>query len=92
MFPKSKIAKDKRLRECNYGKFNGKPMSVVYSMKEKCVDKKFPGGESYKDVEKRIKGFLKAVSNKYKDKHIAIVSHQGPQLALDVIVKKKTWG
>ena len=51
------IVQDKRLRECDYGSLNGvKEEKIVY---ENHIDKPFPNGESLKDVEKRIKDFLK---------------------------------
>lgn len=88
---KFKIIKDKRLRECNYGEFNGAESEIVDVLAEKCINKKFPKGESYKDVEKRIKSFLKYLSKNHPDEDIAIVAHKGPQLALDVLLKGKTW-
>jgi alpha-ribazole phosphatase/probable phosphoglycerate mutase len=85
------ILADKRLRECNYGNYNGMPSSIVEPLQEKHIHKKFPNGESYEDVKKRIKDFLKYLKENYKDKDIAIVSHKAPQLALEVILKGKTW-
>lgn len=57
----------------------------------KYVDSPFPNGESYKDVEKRIADFLEFLKKSYDNKHIAIVAHQAPQLALDVLLRGKTW-
>ncbi|MFA5992088.1 MAG: histidine phosphatase family protein [Candidatus Pacearchaeota archaeon] len=88
---KIKIIKDKRLRECNYGDFNAKPSEVVEPMQEKCITRRFPNGESYEDVKSRIEDFLKFLKKNYNGKHIAIVAHKAPQLALEVIIKKKTW-
>lgn len=85
------IVKDKRLRECNYGKLNGANSKKVDSLIIKHINKPFPNGESYKDVEKRISTFLMHISKNYPNKHIAIVAHKGPQLALDVLLKGKTW-
>ena len=51
----------------------------------------FPNGESYKDVEKRIANFLEFLKQNYNGKHVAIVAHQAPQLALEVLIKGKTW-
>jgi len=85
---KGKIIPDKRLRECNYGDWNGKKKdwkTMDY------IDTPFPNGESYKDVEKRIRDFLDFLKKDYDNKHIAIVAHRAPQLALDVISKGKTW-
>jgi hypothetical protein len=55
------------------------------------IDTPYPNGESYKDVEKRMSHFLKEISHTYNGKHIVIVAHQAPQLALDVLLKGKTW-
>ena len=90
-FPNAKIIKDKRLREADYGRFTQQPASLFKSRMSEYVNKKFPNGESYKDVEKRIRGFLMLLKKSYNGKHVAIVAHQAPQLALDVIISKKTW-
>jgi broad specificity phosphatase PhoE len=88
---KYEIIFDKRLREANYGDFTQKPATEFKNNMEKYIDYPFLNGESYKDVEKRIADFLKDISKKYNGKHIAIVAHQAPQLALDVLLKNKTW-
>ncbi len=82
------IVIDERLRECNYGDWNGKKKNwkiIDY------IDKCYPNGENYRDVEKRIADFLHFIKEKYDGKHVAIVCHQAPQLALDVLLKGKTW-
>ncbi len=88
---KYKIIPDKRLRECSYGDFTGKPAKDFKDRMIDYVDKPFPNGESYKDVEKRIADFLGFLKKNYDGKHVAIVAHQGPQLALEVLLKGKTW-
>ena len=50
-----------------------------------------PNGESYEMVKDRISDFLADLKKNYDEKHIAIVAHQGPQLALDVLLKRRTW-
>ncbi len=88
---KYEIIPDARLRECNYGDNNGKSMFLWINSKTKFIDTPFPKGESYLDVEKRIKDFLDFLKNNYDGKSVAIVAHQAPQLALDVLLKGKTW-
>ncbi len=84
-----KVIQDKRLRECNYGDLNqSKEDKVKY---EEHIEKPFPNGESLKDVEKRIKDFLDYLYSNYKGKNIAIVSHKAPQLAIEVLLNKKSW-
>ena len=85
------IIPDKRLRECNYGTFNGKPSSIVEPMQEVNIVTRFPEGESYEDVKKRIAEFLDFLKEKYEGKNVAVVAHKAPQLALDILLKNKTW-
>lgn len=86
-----KIIPDSRLRECNYGKYNAQSSDIVEPMQEKMVVNRFPDGESYEDVKKRVADFLDFLKNNYDGKSIAIVAHKAPQLALDVLLKNKTW-
>ena len=81
--------RDKRLRECNYGLFDGKDSSLaVY---ENHIEERFPEGESMLDVEARLKSFTKFLLEKYDGKHIAIVAHKAPQLAIQVLTQGKSW-
>ena len=84
------IAIDKRLREANYGEYNGREHVFKDKMAD-FIEKPFSGGESYGDVERRIKSFLDMLKLDYPGKHIAIVAHEAPQLALEVLVNGKTW-
>jgi alpha-ribazole phosphatase/probable phosphoglycerate mutase len=86
-----KIIQDKRLRECNYGDFNGKSSDIVEPLQDKNIIRRFPNGESYEDVKKRMKEFLDFLKKNYDNKRIAIVGHKAPQLALEVLLKNKTW-
>ncbi|MBP6042182.1 histidine phosphatase family protein [Candidatus Saccharibacteria bacterium] len=86
----TKIA-DMRLRECNYGDLNGKDSDIVEPMQEKSVATPMLNGESYEDVKVRIDSFLKYLKANYDGKHIAIVAHKAPQLALDVLIKSMSW-
>ncbi len=88
---KVKVIQDNRLRECNYGKYNAQLSKIVEPMQEKNILKSFPEGESYEDVKKRINDFLNFLKKNYDGKSVAIVAHKAPQLALDVLLKNKTW-
>lgn len=83
---------DWRLRECNYGDLDGTPAREFKKDREQeYIETAYPGGESYLDVEKRVRSFLRDTGDLFADKHIAIVAHQAPQLALDVILGGQTW-
>ncbi|MFA6381834.1 MAG: histidine phosphatase family protein [Candidatus Buchananbacteria bacterium] len=87
---KYEIIPDQRLREINYGGFNGQPDSFKTNLKQ-FIKTPFPGGESFSEVENRLADFVEFLKTNYGGKHIAIVAHQAPQLALEVLLNKKTW-
>ena len=88
-FPQFNAIADKRLRECNYGDYDGGDKYLV--IYEKHINEPFPNGESLKDVEVRIREFLKYINDNYKGKCIGIIAHRTPQLAIEVITKHITW-
>ena len=86
------IISDVRLRECNYGTLNGASSDIVEPMQEEeAITNPFPEGESYEDVKVRVADFLDFLKQNYDGKHIAMVAHKAPQLALDVLLRGKTW-
>lgn len=86
------IVPDARLRECNYGELNGASSDIVEPMQEdECIEKSFPGGESYEDVKMRVANFLEFLKANYDGKHVALVGHKAPQLSLEVLLNGKTW-
>ena len=88
-FPEYEKQIDDRLRECNYGDFDGMHKSLV--IYEEHIEEAFPNGESLKDVENRIREFIKFLKENYPGKTVGIIAHRAPQLALEVITKNVTW-
>lgn len=85
------IIQDSRLRECNYGDYNAKLSEIVEPLQEQAITTPMPNGESYEMVKERIASFLSDLKKNYDGKHVAIVAHKAPQLALDVLLKGMTW-
>lgn len=79
---------DKRLRELNYGDFDGKPSEVVEKMKKEKIKTPFPNGESYEQAMTRTHKFYKEIKEKYPDKTILIVGHRATQFGLDTLTGK----
>ncbi len=88
-WPNATKIQDSRLRECNYGDYDGEDKSLV--VYENYIYKAFPNGEALKDVEKRILSFINDIKEKYEGKTIAIVAHRAPQLALEVLTRNIAW-
>ena len=78
----SAVIVDERLREVNPGEFDGKNWQeyheYMYQTGLKWFDRKIPGGESFKDVGRRIGECLYELELKYKGKNILMVTHGGP--------------
>lgn len=85
------VMQDKRLREANYGDFTEKPAKSFKNNLVDYIHTPFPNGESYLDIEKRIHDFLFFLRENHPNQSVAIVAHQAPQLALEVLTKNKTW-
>ena len=83
-----RATQDKRLRECNYGDLTQK--HKTWNIAD-YINTPYPNGESYKDVEERMSDFLDHLNINFENTHVAIVAHKAPQLALDVLLKQKTW-
>ncbi len=89
---------DKRLREVNYGIFNGKTIREVGKFWNKgkkltpleYYSKRFkislPGGENYADVEKRMSEFIRETEKKYQGENILIISHERPLTLLEKVI------
>ena len=76
---------DKRLREYNFGVFNGTLLDdykVLFGDQLKRFHLKPEKGENYSEIKERMFSFLKDLEKKYKGKNILIVSHQLPIILL----------
>lgn len=88
-WPEVDKIEDKRLRECNYGEYDGQDKELVVYKDH--IEEPFPNGEALKDVEKRMCSFINYLKENFYDKKIGIVAHRAPQLALEVLTKKISW-
>ena len=89
IWPNTKKIVDARLRECNYGDYDGESKDLVFY--EDHINESFPNGESLKDVEQRITSFINDIKETYDGKTVAIVAHRAPQLAFEVLTKNISW-
>ena len=86
LFPERKIIVEPRLRELNFGQWEGLQYNEIIekygSFYNEWVNDPFnsrpPQGESFLDLQKRCMSFLKFVLKDFKHKKIGIISHAGP--------------
>jgi broad specificity phosphatase PhoE len=81
---------DKRLRELNYGDFNGEPAGRVGYLKKERIKETFPNGESYEQAMVRVHEFYKELKEKYPEKILLVVGHRATQFGLDTLADGKT--
>lgn len=85
------VTTDERLRERHYGTLDGQSAARVKARMEEHVTRPFPGGESYLDVERRMRSLLRDLLERHNGQRIALIGHQAPQLALEVLLRGRTW-
>jgi broad specificity phosphatase PhoE len=77
------VREDWRLRECNYGELNGRPVSEVDLERLRRVDEPFPGGESYLEVVDRVRSFLDELSPELDGARVLLIGHSATRWALE---------
>lgn len=92
---KLKVVFDKRLRDINLGTYHGKKKEEFYrdfplNDVKKRFSKKPKNGESWIELKKRVKNFLKDTEKKYESKNILIISHGDTLWIMNGMIKNKT--
>jgi broad specificity phosphatase PhoE len=77
------VREDRRLRECNYGELNRRPVSEIDAERLRRIDEPFPGGESYRDVVERVQGFLDDLSPEFDGSRVLLIGHSATRWALE---------
>lgn len=82
-----KVHHDKRLRDINWGIYQGKSTKEAWEHYYHNMEEKFekapPRGESWGQLKERMIDFVQDIDKKYKGKKILIVSHGDPLWLLD---------
>ncbi|MEN9390508.1 MAG: hypothetical protein RLZZ283_608 [Candidatus Parcubacteria bacterium] len=85
------IIHEPRLREIDDGVFTGMPIHEIQKSHIHYLDEQYENGESFRDVENRMKSLLDELKRTRDGQHVAFIAHFAPQMALDVLLKGKTW-
>lgn len=81
------IRQDSRLRECNYGDWNGDEKHVIEKAKLGHIEHPFPRGESWQRAVKRVIEALKDIKSEYDGQRVLIVGHRATQYGIESYVK-----
>lgn len=80
------VHQDRRLRECDYGDFNGRPVSELAKVRAAHLDRPFPGGQSYREVIEATRDFLADLIEDWDGKRVLIIAHSANRFALQVLL------
>ena len=80
------IIADERLRELNYGDFNGKSSDMVGHMKKEKIKEPFVNGESYDGAMIRVHDFYNELKRDHSDKTIIVVGHIATRFGLETLI------
>jgi broad specificity phosphatase PhoE len=69
------ILQDARLRECDYGDFEGRPRTEMERARLAALHMPFPNGESYAQVATRMRSFLMQLAAERDGQHVMLVGH-----------------
>jgi len=84
------IIRDQRLRECNFGKLNGMPVTLMRGQRRRRVDLPFPGGESYRQVVDRMAAFLGDLVRGWDGTRVVVIAHAANRWALDHLLRGRS--
>jgi broad specificity phosphatase PhoE len=81
------VHRDPRLRECDYGEWNGAAASEIERERSRRVDEPFPGGESYRQAVERVGEFLADVAAESEGRRILVIGHSATRWALEHLLE-----
>ena len=78
------VIEDGRLRECDYGRWNGMPRARLEAERLARIDVPWPGGESWRAAVDRVAGFLDELAVAREGRRVLLIGHVATQIALDL--------
>jgi broad specificity phosphatase PhoE len=73
---------DSRLRECDYGDWNGHPLAKLVPEKRARVDVPWPNGESWRQAVDRLAAFLADVKRSWDGCRVLVIAHSAQRFGL----------
>jgi broad specificity phosphatase PhoE len=81
------IARDPRLRECDYGALTRRPAPEIEAMRSRSVQTPFPDGESYEQVAQRVHACLTEIGSLQPRGNVLVIGHRATFYALEHLLK-----
>jgi 2,3-bisphosphoglycerate-dependent phosphoglycerate mutase len=78
---------DWRLRECDYGRWNGRSTTEVHGGRRARLDQPYPGGESWRQAVARAGRFLDDLPMRWDGQRVLVVGHMATRWGLEHFVR-----
>jgi broad specificity phosphatase PhoE len=77
------IFHDWRLRECDFGDWNGRPAELLHAERSKYLDQPYPAGESWRQAVRRVGSGLDGLRSRWEGSRILVIGHVATRWAFD---------
>jgi broad specificity phosphatase PhoE len=77
------VLHDWRLRECDYGRRNGMPVSELHAGRREHLDRPYPGGESWREAVARVGRFLADLPPRWSGHRVLVIGHTATRWGLE---------
>jgi 2,3-bisphosphoglycerate-dependent phosphoglycerate mutase len=77
------VFRDWRLRECDYGDWNGAPVAQMEAERARRIDEPYPGGESWRAAIARVERALEDLLLWWDGRRVVVIGHVATRWALD---------
>jgi broad specificity phosphatase PhoE len=77
------VLHDWRLRECDYGRRNGMPVSELHGARHDYLDQPYPDGESWRQAVTRVGRFLTDLPLRWHGQRVLVIGHVATRWGLD---------
>jgi broad specificity phosphatase PhoE len=81
------VLADWRLRECDYGEWNGAPVAQVHGGGRRAhLDEPYPGGESWRSAVARVARFVPDLALRWDGARVVVVGHVATRWAFEHVL------
>ena len=77
------IFHDWRLRECNYGEWNGMRKDELDRTRQEHLDRAYPAGESWREATRRTRHFLNDLGLGWPSRRVLVIGHMATRWGLE---------
>jgi len=81
------VLQDPRLRECDYGIYEGRPRAEMEAVRLSAIHVPYPKGESYIQVAARMRGYLSDIARKHDGESLMLIGHAATLFVLEHLAR-----